>query len=166
VPEQVRWFEEARDYSNGVTIIEFVQNEGDTPVEYTANNADILAYIRNGTPLSFGTDHDNDIASQMVNRYAGNYVTYWGRVDPYSVRSISNHMTQNNMFMRDRYIGPPTESMQLFQGGLDSDFHVTAVNIIVGAEPIEAFDAFVADWHSNGGQAITDEVNEWWRSTR
>jgi putative aldouronate transport system substrate-binding protein len=166
VPEQVRWFEETRDYKNGTTIIEFVRNEGDAPVEYTATNAAILAHLRGGAKLSFGTNHDDDIASQMVNRYAGNYVTYWGRYGADSTHGLTEHMKANNMFKRDQYIGPPTDSMQLYMGQLDSDFHEMAVNIVVGAEDIDFFDIFVEDWYRNGGQAITDEVNAWYASTR
>ena len=39
-------------------------------------------------------------------------------------------------------------------------------NIIMGTKPIEAFDQFVEDWKTNGGDLITQEVNEWYASTK
>lgn len=36
--------------------------------------------------------------------------------------------------------------------------------IISGALPIDAFDDFVAEWNSTGGEAITAEVNDWYRA--
>lgn len=39
-------------------------------------------------------------------------------------------------------------------------------NIIMGTKPIEAFDEFVEAWMSNGGEQITQEVNEWYASTK
>ena len=39
-------------------------------------------------------------------------------------------------------------------------------NIIMGTKPIEAFDQFVEDWMTNGGDLITQEVNEWYASTK
>lgn len=39
-------------------------------------------------------------------------------------------------------------------------------NIIMGTKPIEAFDQFVEDWKTNGGDLITQEVNEWYATTK
>ena len=39
-------------------------------------------------------------------------------------------------------------------------------NIIYGKEPVEAFDKFVEDWKAQGGDAITEEINEWYRNVK
>ena len=39
-------------------------------------------------------------------------------------------------------------------------------NIIMGTKPIEAFDQFVEDWKTNGGDLITQEVNDWYATTK
>ncbi len=39
-------------------------------------------------------------------------------------------------------------------------------NIIYGKEPIDAFDKFVEEWKSQGGDQITQEVNEWYQSVK
>lgn len=38
--------------------------------------------------------------------------------------------------------------------------------IIYGEEPIKAFDKFVEDWKANGGDQITQEINEWYQSVK
>ena len=39
-------------------------------------------------------------------------------------------------------------------------------DIVMGNEPIEAFDDFVEEWNSRGGDQITQEVNEWYNSVQ
>lgn len=39
-------------------------------------------------------------------------------------------------------------------------------NIIYGNESIDAFDKFVEDWYAQGGDKITEEVNEWYQSVK
>lgn len=33
-------------------------------------------------------------------------------------------------------------------------------------ESIDAFDKFVEDWYAQGGDKITEEVNEWYQSVK
>ena len=42
----------------------------------------------------------------------------------------------------------------------------TFVKIITGEETIDAFDRFVENFYANGGDAITEEVNEWYASLK
>ena len=39
------------------------------------------------------------------------------------------------------------------------------IKIILG-EPIDAFDKFVEDWKKLGGDQMTQEVNDWYASTK
>ena len=39
-------------------------------------------------------------------------------------------------------------------------------NIIYGKESPDAFDQFVSDWKAQGGDQITEEVNEWYQSVK
>ena len=40
------------------------------------------------------------------------------------------------------------------------------MKIITGEETIDAFDRFVENFYANGGDAITEEVNEWYASLK
>lgn len=56
------------------------------------------------------------------------------------------------------YVTPTMEEM--WSSLQDKELQVFT-SIITGDSPISAFDDFVAEWHSNGGDIITEEVNEW-----
>lgn len=53
-----------------------------------------------------------------------------------------------------------TESMSTKWSNLETAETEMMIKVIMGEEPIEAFDEFVEQWYAMGGQQITDEVNE------
>ena len=166
--EQTQWFEHARDFYLGEVVINFVREDGEE-VEFRVSNDEVWEHIvstrfHNRATLSIDDPDEDDIIAQLRGRYVGNFGNYWGRFGPGSIRGLSNHMESNNMFLVDKYYGPPTDSMQEFGAYLQDIFNTMAINVIVGALPIEAFDEFVANWHAGGGDAISAEVNEWYRA--
>jgi len=72
-----------------------------------------------------------------------------------------NHATQA---LFDLFSGNPTPTMEEVFSDLVDMENETFLSIIIGEKPIEAFDEFVANWKSGGGDQITAEVNEWWKS--
>lgn len=58
----------------------------------------------------------------------------------------------------------PTATMKQSWEQLATMEKQTYTNIIYGKEPIEAFDKFVEDWKAQGGEQITKEVNEWYKT--
>lgn len=62
----------------------------------------------------------------------------------------------------NQYIGAPTPSMIEHQSTLDKLRLETFTKIIVGELPIDAFDDFVEEYRSKGGDAITKEVQAWY----
>jgi len=165
-PEQQRWYEEVRDFYNGEVIVQFAAEEGADPVEFRAPNDAVWSYIRGESILEVNDPNSDDIVAQIRGRFLSNYGSFFGRFGPNSIRGMSNYMKDNNILLLDKFFGPPTDAMQMFYAGLQDDFNVIAVNIIVGIEPVDAFDTYVSDWYANGGQQITDEVNAWYASIR
>lgn len=53
-----------------------------------------------------------------------------------------------------------TESMSDLKPNLDTLEQTTFLKIVMGDLPLDAFDKFVEDWYGQGGQTMTDEVNE------
>lgn len=47
---------------------------------------------------------------------------------------------------------------------LDKIQREISVKIVIGDEPIEAFDKFIEDWKAKGGEMLTKEVNEWYKN--
>jgi putative aldouronate transport system substrate-binding protein len=58
------------------------------------------------------------------------------------------------------------ESKVLYGTDLDKLRDTAIVSIITGDEPISYFDEFVKRWYNEGGQEITDEVNEWYGAVK
>ena len=55
-----------------------------------------------------------------------------------------------------------TPTMEDYWASLQDRELQVFTSIITGQEDIFAFDDFVAEWHRNGGDRITQEVNEWY----
>jgi len=71
------------------------------------------------------------------------------------------NMTQDNLF-----VGAPTETMTSKMSTLQDLQDEVFIKIILGEEPIDAFDKFVEDFNTLGGADITNEVNEWYASVK
>ncbi len=56
----------------------------------------------------------------------------------------------------------PTPTMIERNSDLNKLQDETILGIIIGDKPMSAFDEFVGQWKSQGGDQITQEVNEWW----
>ena len=61
------------------------------------------------------------------------------------------------------YMGPLTENMTLYQSTIDEALTNAMLEVIMGAD-ISVFEDAVETWYKTGGQDITDEVNEYYKS--
>ena len=64
------------------------------------------------------------------------------------------------------FLGAPTETMKTKNAYLDKIELETFTKIIKGELPVDAFDKYADDWHSNGGDKITEEVNAWYKANK
>jgi len=71
----------------------------------------------------------------------------------------TGHDKDDDIF--DQYTGLPTPGMQSSQTTLDGMRSEAFYAIIKGDKPLDAFDDFVTQWKSSGGDQITKEVNDW-----
>lgn len=62
--------------------------------------------------------------------------------------------------------GEPTATMKKKWEQLQTMEKQIYTNIIYGKEPVDAFDKFVEEWKNQGGDQITQEVNEWYQSVK
>jgi putative aldouronate transport system substrate-binding protein len=63
---------------------------------------------------------------------------------------------------KNYFTGPMTPTMKSKGELLKKLATESYLKIIYGEKPVEYFDEFVKQWLDNGGQKITDEVNEWY----
>jgi putative aldouronate transport system substrate-binding protein len=127
--------------------------------------------IKNGRTDSFNDEQKGYY--NMIVRYdngdiGDGYPWSYRRIfgpDQSSYTVIQTYVDNNQLFLSSFY-GPPTSTMKTNQSTLDSLRDEVFTNIINGMQPISAFDTFVANWKSQGGDQITKEVNEWYRQNR
>jgi hypothetical protein len=65
-----------------------------------------------------------------------------------------------------QFTGLPTPTMAERGADLITMESEFMLSIITGEKPIEAFDEYVANWKSGGGDQIIAEVNEWWQAQK
>ncbi|PYE47858.1 hypothetical protein DFQ00_111157 [Paenibacillus barcinonensis] len=73
-------------------------------------------------------------------------------------------MSQIDIRKQNVFTGAATPTM-VSKGNLLRRSELETFNkIIYGKLPIDAFDQFVTNWKANGGDQITQEVNDWFKS--
>ena len=73
--------------------------------------------------------------------------------------SVIDQYVQNGQLLVNGYIKADTETMTEKGATLEKMREEIFTKIIMGVEPIEAFDTFVVNWKNMGGDDITAEVN-------
>ncbi|RAW19327.1 ABC transporter substrate-binding protein [Paenibacillus taichungensis] len=73
-------------------------------------------------------------------------------------------MSQIDIRKQNYFTGAATPTMVSKWNLLRQSEMETFNKIIYGQLPVDAFDQFVANWKSNGGDQITQEVNDWFKS--
>lgn len=65
----------------------------------------------------------------------------------------------------DEYYGPATTAMQEYSGYISTTLSAsTYAQIITGGKPLSYFEDYVKEYNKNGGDAILQQVNEWYLS--
>lgn len=107
-----------------------------------------------------------DGVDKGVDQNATNFLFYSINYGPNSIYGLMDYYNNNNMYKVDEFYGPDTPEMIEKWGTLSTSMTEMIVNVVSGALPLSAFDDFVANWKALGGDTITQEVNDWWNSTK
>ncbi|MFX3634618.1 MAG: extracellular solute-binding protein [Candidatus Pristimantibacillus sp.] len=110
------------------------------------------------------------IQEKMESYYSGSTEGFalWGWERIYSEEGsmgITDQYDKNNQFLLEKFVGAPTPTMVERKATLEKLQNEVFVKIILG-DPIETFDKFVEDWKKLGGEQITEEVNEWYATSK
>lgn len=87
------------------------------------------------------------------------YFTY-KMYGPDSGCQVLDYYIENDLVLSEEYYGSGTETMKDKWGILESKQLEAYIKIIMGEEPIDAFDDFVKEWNENGGETVVKEVQE------
>ncbi|WP_135557335.1 extracellular solute-binding protein [Paenibacillus cymbidii] len=106
----------------------------------------------------------------MIKRYKGETLTTpnellykdhpEAQVRGYGIIDEQKELSKVNVF-----IGAPTKTMKSKLELLNKMKQESLLKIVFGDASIDSFDAFVKDWKATGGDEITNEVNEWYKSS-
>ena len=87
----------------------------------------------------------------------------WAVFGENSTEAYVTEAVEKDAFQVSVYTGSTTDTMETYNATLNTMIEQMITNIITGTKPIEYFDEFVSNWKANGGDRITEEVNEWYR---
>lgn len=89
-------------------------------------------------------------------------VLFKERLDSLGDFNLYNNLERiNQHVIPNAFYGVPTPAMSKYSKKLDRMEDVFT-KIIMGIEPLDAFDQYVEKWKREGGDEITKEVNEWY----
>lgn len=71
---------------------------------------------------------------------------------------------KNKQYLQNKFYGAPTPTMADRQEILTKKRDEIFIKIIMNQVSVDEFDKFVAEWKKLGGDEITKEVNEWYKS--
>lgn len=91
---------------------------------------------------------------------------YWAMYGPDSSQYVQKYYRENKLEKADEFFGAPTKSMADKLPALKKMEMEVITKIIMGASAVDEFDAFVKNWKNLGGEAITNEVNEWYETQK
>lgn len=150
-----------------IRFLNFIAGEGQTTLKLGFENE--VWSMENGRMISNFQEHN-------VQQYRGMYGALADMVDPdigkarldslgEYFRLWDNIQTIHQHLIRNRFEAAPTDSMGKYSAKLRKEQDETFIKIVVGTYPVEHFDVFVQWWKEEGGDEITEEVNEWFRQT-
>jgi len=88
----------------------------------------------------------------------------WDRVfGEFGSWAVINEYNKDNAFVRNEFYASPTSTM-VSKGSILNKKELEAFTDIIKGAPIDSYDKFVAEWKKLGGDQMTQEVNEWYKS--
>ena len=130
-----------------------------------------------GKPVSIASKDFEDMANAVTNNTtdqlsytAKQMLSDWNSTNPKMATTFAaiyqywNDLKNSDALVISSYQGGPSQNMIDKQTYLDKIEIETYMRIIMGDLPISAFDQFITDWKTNGGDDITKEVNDWYKS--
>ncbi|MET3849285.1 extracellular solute-binding protein [Paenibacillus sp. OAE614] len=85
---------------------------------------------------------------------------------PHGAFSHVPEIQKNKQYLQNKFYGAPTPTMADRQEILTKKRDEIFIKIIMNQVSVDEFDKFVAEWKKLGGDEITKEVNEWYKSLK
>lgn len=126
-----------------------------------------LEYLETGVwpdSIYSGFDSTAKAAELWRNSKDPDGYTMWAVFGPEGTENAVDYALENDGYQVDNYTGPVTDSMAKYGANLKTMAEQMITYIITGQKPVDYFDEFVESWKTNGGDIITQEVNDWYQN--
>ncbi|GIP31603.1 extracellular solute-binding protein [Paenibacillus sp. J2TS4] len=149
-----------------VTFLNFIAGEGHKTLKLGFENE--VWIKRDGKMISNFAEHDRqkyrgiygalcdtvelDVSKDRLDSL-GEHFHLWDNIEKVHANLIKN-----------QFESAPTPAMGKYNTKLQQLQDETFTKIVVGTLPLDEFDSFVERWKREGGNEITEEVNEWYKN--
>jgi putative aldouronate transport system substrate-binding protein len=121
--------------------------------------------------LPIFNDQYNNAYSFLTGVDEKNYPIYWQarvRKDPILTDAFNKNQeaAKGNTSIDPLSFAPPLEAIGKYNLKLQKLMEDTFLKYITGAEPLENYDKFVAQWKAEGGDEMTKAANEWYAANK
>lgn len=133
------------------------------------NNGEILpkAIENKDESILETTDQKGRYARAM--QYLNGDASMWWEIlisGPKGAFSLAPEIQKNKQYLQNKFYGAPTPTMADRQEILTKKRDEVFFKIIMNQVSVDEFDKFVEEWKKLGGDEITKEVNEWYKSVK
>jgi putative aldouronate transport system substrate-binding protein len=90
------------------------------------------------------------------------HLTMFGKRGSFSLLYDLYHADR---ILLDGYLGLPTETQSIRGGVLDNELNASLFDVVMGAD-ISVYEKAVQNWLGNGGNKVTEEVNQWYSALK
>lgn len=128
-----------------------------------------MKYLKDGQdPIvdTEGTEYVTTVENAEKYRLNGDMDGFinWSVFGENGTEAIISDAVRNDAYLISAYTGATTEKMAAYNPTLNTLTEQMITEIIMGTKKVEYFDEYVSAWKSNGGDEITKEINEWYKS--
>ncbi|MEC0227247.1 type 2 periplasmic-binding domain-containing protein [Paenibacillus alba] len=121
--------------------------------------------------LPIFNDQYNNASSFLTGVDEKNYPIYWQarvRKDPILTEAFNKNQeaAKGNTVVDPLAFAPPLEAIGKNSLKLQKLMEDTFLKYITGAEPLENYDKFLAQWKADGGDDMTKAANEWYAANK
>ncbi|MFC3773356.1 extracellular solute-binding protein [Paenibacillus sp. GCM10012303] len=133
------------------------------------NNGEVLPKAIANKDSSILETKDQRTRYERAMKYVNGDTTMWWEYlisGPNGAYSLVPSIQKNKQYLQNKFYGAPTPTMADRQEILLKKRDEVFFKIIMNQVSVDEFDKFVEEWKKLGGDAMTKEVNEWYKSKK
>ncbi|MBU7318891.1 extracellular solute-binding protein [Paenibacillus oleatilyticus] len=133
------------------------------------NNGEVLPKAIANKDTSILESKDQKTRYERALKYVNGDTSMWWEYlisGPNGVYSLIPAIQKNKQYLQNKFYGAPTPTMAERQEILLKKRDEVYFKIIMNQVSVDEFDKFVEEWKKLGGDAMTKEVNEWYKTKK